>query len=50
MNHWTNYWHSEITYPICKNPPSILYGGTNQEPLASIGMSCFLDAVKTKFK
>ena len=50
MEHWTSYWHREEYQPICVNPPAILYGGTHEEPLASIGMSCFLDAVKPKFK
>lgn len=50
MEHWQNFWNIESASPICKYPPANLYGGTNQEPLASIGMSCFLDAVKPKFK
>lgn len=50
MEHWNSYWQQENHLPIVTSPPAILYGGTHHEPLASIGMSCFLDAVKTKFK
>jgi 2-polyprenyl-3-methyl-5-hydroxy-6-metoxy-1,4-benzoquinol methylase len=35
--------------PICVNPPAALYGGSNTEPLASMGMSCFLDPMGDKF-
>jgi hypothetical protein len=50
MEHWTSYWQQEKHTPIVASPPAILYGGTHHEPLASIGMSCFLDAIKYKFK
>lgn len=50
MEHWTSYWQQEKYTPIISQPPAILYGGTHHEPLASIGMSCFLDAVKPTFK
>lgn len=49
MNHWINYWQTERYQPIITNPPAVLYGGSNIEPLASIGMSCFLDAIKAEF-
>lgn len=47
---WENYWKNKKENPILKNPPKILYGGTNEEPLASIGMSYFLNPVKNNFK
>ena len=51
MEHWESFWKNEKFKPIVLGPPpAILYGGTNQEPLASIGMSCFLDAVREDFK
>ena len=50
MEIWDSFWSIKKFDPIFKNPPSISYGGTNIEPLASIGMSCFLDASKNKFK
>jgi 2-polyprenyl-3-methyl-5-hydroxy-6-metoxy-1,4-benzoquinol methylase len=43
---WTRFWHKESCLPILdKNHPgyNLLYGGTNIEPLASMGMSCFLE-------
>jgi SAM-dependent methyltransferase len=49
-NHWFEYWVNTKNPPIYKNPPSEAYGGTNYEPLASIGMSCFTDAVRDDFK
>lgn len=50
MEHWQQYWQQQNYSPIINTPPAVLYGGTHHEPLASIGMSCFLDAVKDKFK
>ena len=50
MEHWKNYWSSTRYEPVIATPPPSLYGGTNTEPLASIGMSCFLDAVRDDFK
>ena len=50
MEIWDSFWSIKKFDPILKNPPLISYGGTNTEPLASIGMSCFLDASKDKFK
>ena len=50
MNHWESYWSSTKYSPLVINPDPSLYGGTCIEPLASIGMSCFLDAIKDKFK
>lgn len=47
--HWNEYWSSTKNTPIYKNPPAEVYGGTNYEPLASIGMSCFVDAIKEDF-
>ncbi len=49
MEIWDSFWSIKKFKPILINPPSISYGGTNIEPLASIGMSCFLDACKDKF-
>ena len=48
--HWDEYWVNTKYSPIYKNPPSEVYGGTNFEPLASIGMSCFTDAIRDDFK
>lgn len=48
--HWNEYWVNTKNPPIYKNPPVEAYGGTNYEPLASIGMSCFTDAVRDDFK
>jgi SAM-dependent methyltransferase len=48
--HWEEYWMNTKYPPIYQNPPSEVYGGTNFEPLASIGMSCFTDAIKNDFK
>jgi SAM-dependent methyltransferase len=50
MEIWDSFWSIKKFDPILKNPPSISYGGTNIEPLASIGMCCFLDTSKDKFK
>lgn len=50
MQIWDSFWSIKKFDPILKNPPMSSYGGTNIEPLASIGMSCFLDASKDKFK
>lgn len=50
MEIWDSFWSIKEFDPILKNPPAISYGGTNIEPLASIGMCCFLDASKDKFK
>lgn len=49
MEIWESFWSNKTNNPIVLNPPAITYGGTNTEPLASIGMCCFLDAVKGKF-
>jgi SAM-dependent methyltransferase len=46
---WDNFWKNKTKTPIITNPPKILYGGTNEEPLASIGMSYFLEPIKNKF-
>ena len=46
---WNNFWKNKTETPILKVPPKILYGGTNEEPLASIGMSYFLEPIKNKF-
>ena len=50
MEIWDSFWVFKKFDPILKDPPLISYGGTNIEPLASIGMCCFLDASKDKFK
>jgi predicted RNA methylase len=50
MKHWEDYWVSTKNKPLCEKPSTNVYGGTNYEPLASIGMSCFTDAIKDKFK
>jgi len=50
MKHWEDYWKNTKNKPLYENPPAEVYGGTNFEPLASIGMSCFTDAVIDKFK
>lgn len=50
MKRWESYWKHTNYEPIVVNPIPSLYGGTNTEPLASIGMSCFLDAIRPKFK
>jgi len=47
--HWETFWHQVKNQPLLKNPPKYVYGGTNVEPLATIGMTAFLDAVKNKF-
>ena len=49
MEIWDLFWSVKNANPIVTNPPAISYGGTNIEPLASIGMCCFLDAAKDKF-
>jgi hypothetical protein len=49
MEIWDSFWSIRKYEPILINPPANSYGGTNVEPLASIGMSCFLDASKDKF-
>lgn len=50
MKHWNEYWVNTKYKPLYQNPPAEVYGGTNFEPLASIGMSCFTDAIRTQFK
>jgi SAM-dependent methyltransferase len=50
MEIWDSFWSIKKFNPILKNPPLISYGGTNIEPLASMGMCCFLDPSKDKFK
>jgi len=49
MKHWDEYWIKTKNVPLVGNPSLGLYGGTNSEPLATIGMTAFLDAVKDKF-
>ena len=49
MDSWNEYWSMTPHKQIINNPPKILYGGTYEEPAASIGMSCFLDAVRDEF-
>jgi hypothetical protein len=49
MNHWDDYWVNVKNPPLLKNPSPSIYGGTNHEPLASIGMTSFFDAIKNKF-
>jgi SAM-dependent methyltransferase len=50
---WHDFWHVEDKQPIVpknhKNYVSI-YGGTNYEPEASIGISCFLEPCRDKFR
>ncbi len=48
--HWNEYWVNTKNPPLIQNPPVEVYGGTNYEPLASIGMSCFTDAIRDDFK
>jgi SAM-dependent methyltransferase len=48
--HWFEYWVTTKNLPIFQSPPAEAYGGSNIEPLASIGMSCFTDAIKNDFK
>jgi predicted RNA methylase len=50
MKHWEDYWVNTKNKPLCEKPSVNVYGGTNYEPLASIGMSCFTDVIKDKFK
>ena len=50
MEIWDSFWSFKTNQPILQNPPKILYGGTYEEPLASMGMSCFLDPSRDKFK
>tara|TARA_Y100000004_G_scaffold126608_1_gene142528 strand:- start:1479 stop:2207 length:729 start_codon:yes stop_codon:yes gene_type:complete len=47
---WNEYWVNKKFKPIIENPPQVAYGGTNIEPLASIGMSYFLEPCREKFK
>ena len=47
---WKELWEKGKYKPICAFPPKESYGGTNIEPLASIGMAHFLDPLRTKFK
>jgi 2-polyprenyl-3-methyl-5-hydroxy-6-metoxy-1,4-benzoquinol methylase len=49
MNHWETFWNKTKNSPLLENPLPIMYGGTNIEPLATIGMTAFLDAIKDKF-
>lgn len=48
--HWEEYWVHTHYPPFLEKPSTEVYGGTNYEPDASIGMSCFLDVVRDKFK
>jgi len=50
MKHWEEFWSIKQQKPIIEVPPQSLYGGTYIEPLASIGMSCFLEPVRDLFK
>jgi SAM-dependent methyltransferase len=50
MEIWNSFWYNKHNQPILENPPKVLYGGTNIEPLASMGMCCFLDPSRDKFK
>lgn len=53
INIWSDFWHLESKNPILnKEHPNykILYGGTNYEPDASIGISCFLEPCRQNFK
>lgn len=50
---WSDFWNLEDKIPILnKDHPEykILYGGTNYEPDASIGISCFLEPCRENFK
>jgi 2-polyprenyl-3-methyl-5-hydroxy-6-metoxy-1,4-benzoquinol methylase len=50
---WNDFWKYESCEPIFskeREEYKILYGGTNYEPDASIGMSCFLEPVRENFK
>jgi SAM-dependent methyltransferase len=49
MEIWNSFWSNKPIKPILENPPKVLYGGTNTEPLASMGMCCFLDPSRDKF-
>ncbi len=46
---WESFWKEEKYPPIVEFPPPELYGGTNTEPEASIGMSKFLDPNRNAF-
>lgn len=50
MEIWDSFWSIKNNQPILTNPPKSLYGGTYVEPLASMGMCCFLDPSRDKFK
>ena len=50
MKHWEEFWSTKHQKPIIEVPPQSLYGGTYIEPLASMGMSCFLEPVRDLFK
>jgi hypothetical protein len=45
-----DYWSKTKYTPMIENPTPNLYGGSNTEPLASIGMAHFIDPIKYKFK
>jgi 2-polyprenyl-3-methyl-5-hydroxy-6-metoxy-1,4-benzoquinol methylase len=50
---WEEFWKIEDKTPIIQKTHSnylSLYGGTNYEPDASIGMSCFLEPCRNEFK
>lgn len=50
---WQEFWKVENKKPIIEKTHAqylSLYGGTNYEPDASIGMSCFLEPCKNQFK
>lgn len=50
---WNEFWNLENKTPIITknhNSYSKLYGGTNYEPDASIGISCFLEPSREEFK
>jgi 2-polyprenyl-3-methyl-5-hydroxy-6-metoxy-1,4-benzoquinol methylase len=50
---WQEFWKTENKKPIIEKTHSeykSLYGGTNFEPDASIGISCFIEPCRNKFK
>ena len=53
MKNWNEFWSSCPAKPMVntdENTNGELYGGTNVEPAASIGMSCFLEPVRQQFQ
>lgn len=47
---WKEFWEEGKCSPIYTVPPKEAYGGTNIEPLASMGMAHFLDPLRDDFK